>query len=267
MKLQIKIQISNVSVTYDSIEALKGVTISMEGGKVYSLVGPNGSGKTTLLRCIDCIVRPKVGAVFLDGRDISKFSTRELAKTIGYVPQTQVAYHPLTAFKTVLMGRRPYVSWSLGEKDVEIARKALKVVGAEHLANRYYDELSGGEKQKVMIARALAQEPKVLLLDEPTSNLDLRHQLEILYLLRQLAEKDGLLIVMAMHDINLACRFSDFIIMLKDGKIFAVGKPDEAVTPENVRRVYGVDVAIFGNPRVIVPLGIAEGVESEGSEL
>jgi len=262
-----KIQINNVSVTYGSIEALKGVTISMEGGKVYSLVGPNGSGKTTLLRCIDRIVRPKVGAVFLDGRDVNKFSTRELAKTIGYVPQTQVAYHPLTVFETVLMGRRPYVSWSLGERDVEIARRALKVVGADHLANRYYDELSGGEKQKVMIARALAQEPKVLLLDEPTSNLDLRHQLEILYLLRQLAEKDGLLIVMAMHDINLAYRFSDFIIMLKGGKIFAVGKPDEVITPENVRRVYGVDVTIFGNPQVIVPLGIAEGVEGEGSEL
>jgi iron complex transport system ATP-binding protein len=255
--MDVKIQIKGVSVAYRSIGALDRITVSLEEGSVTSLVGPNGAGKSTLLRCINRILSPQLGTVLLDGKDINKLDSRGLARIFGYVPQHHVTHLPSTVLEVVVMGRRPYVSWSLGRRDLEIAWNSLKVAGAEHLAHRYFGEISGGERQKVIIARALAQEPEVLLLDEPTSNLDLKHQLEILNLIRQLAKERGLTVVMALHDLNLACQFSDYVIILKEGKVFVTGNPHQVFTLKNIRSVYGVDVAILENPWVIVPLRVS----------
>jgi len=255
--MAVKIAVKGVSAWYDSIKALDGVTLELKEGEVASLIGPNGAGKTTLLRCVCNILKPKIGAVMIDGVEVDELTSRELAMKIGYVPQVQPSHLPLTVLEVVVLGRKPYVNWSLSNRDFEVAWRVLKMVNAEHLANRYFDELSGGERQKVFIARALAQEPEVLLLDEPTSNLDLKHQLEILSIIRSLAKERNLTVLMAMHDLNLACRFSDVLVMLCNGRIYAVGSPSEVITPDNIRKVYGVEAKILKTPHLtIVPLEV-----------
>jgi len=255
--MAVKLIVKNVSVFYESIKALDGISISFEDGCVTTLVGPNGAGKTTLLKCLNGILKPTVGTVFIDGYEVQKLKPIELAKKFGYVPQFSSSYLSFTVKEIVTMGRRPYINWSLSEYDRKVIDSSLKIVGIEHLANRFFDELSGGEKQKVIIARALAQEPKVLLLDEPTSNLDLKHQLEILKLIRRLAKERDLTVIMAMHDLNMAYRFSDKIVMIKNGSIFAAGKPRDVLTPENIEAVYKVKVSIYDKPYPqIVPIEV-----------
>ncbi|MEM2725397.1 MAG: ABC transporter ATP-binding protein, partial [Candidatus Nezhaarchaeales archaeon] len=243
-------------VEYDGIKALEDVNLEITEGTVTSIIGPNGSGKTTLLRCINNILKPKMGTVLIDDIRVDSLPRMEVAKRIGYVPQISPTA-PFTVFEVVLMGRRPYVTWSVSERDIKIVCSALEVVGASHLVYRYIDEVSGGERQKVMLARALAQEPQVLLLDEPTSNLDIKHQLEILSLIKKLALTKKLCVVLAMHDLSLAYRFSDIMVMLKDGKIYALGDPSQVLTPENVMKVYGVEVLILDSPvQTIIPLKV-----------
>jgi len=254
----VKILVRGVSVSYEGVKALDGVAVEFAEGSVASIVGPNGAGKTTLLRCLCGILKPRIGAVLLDGNDIGGLDVKEVARRIGYVPQMHPIHVPLTVFEVVLLGRRPYVSWRLSGDDLRIAWSSLEQVGAEHLADRFFDELSGGERRKILLARALAQEPEVLLLDEPTSNLDLRHQLEILGLIRSLAAEHGLTVVMAMHDLNMASRFSDYVVMLRNGRVFAAGEPSKVLTPGNIREVYGVEVEILDNPHLlIVPLRVS----------
>ena len=255
--MAVKIVVKEVTVFYRSIKALDGVSITFKDGSVTAILGPNGAGKTTLLRCLNGLLRPSVGTVFIDGYEVQSLKPREIAKKFGYVPQSTDPTLSFTVFEMVMMGRRPYVNWKLNEKDLEVINRALNMTGIKHLANRYFDELSGGEKQKVIIARALAQEPEVLLLDEPTSNLDLKHQLEILNLIRRLARERNITVIMAMHDINLACRFSDMAILLKDGKVYAFGEPEAIVTRSNIKEVYGVDVEIIQNPYpLIIPVEV-----------
>ena len=255
--MAVKLIVKDVSVYYESIKALDGINISFEDGCITTLVGPNGAGKTTLLKCLNGILKPTMGTVFIDGYEVQKLKPIELAKKFGYVPQFSSSYLSFTVKEIVTMGRRPYINWSLSEYDKKVINDSLKIVGIEHLANRFFNELSGGEKQKVIIARALAQEPKVLLLDEPTSNLDLKHQLEILKLIGRLAKERNLTVIMAMHDLNMAYRFSDKIVMIKNGSIFAVGKPKEVLTPENIEAVYGVKVSIYDKPYPqIIPIEV-----------
>ncbi len=234
---------------------LKDVSIEVYGGEVLSLTGPNGSGKSTLLRCIEGILRYK-GYVFIDNKDIRQMNRNEIAKRIGYVPQYQPQVFPSTVFDTVLMGRYPHASWLPSEHDINIVAQVLELLSISKFALRDIDQLSGGEKQKVFIARTLAQETDILLLDEPTSNLDLRHQLEVLKIIRSLAEERGCAIIVAMHDLNLAARYSDTIVMLKNGSVHAAGKPDVILTEQNIREVYGVEVKIVNNngEKIIVPL-------------
>jgi iron complex transport system ATP-binding protein len=169
---------------------------------------------------------------------------RELAKYLGYVPQNLPVKFPMTVFEMVLTGRKPYLSWRPSEQDLRITANILHEMGIEDLAMRDVEQLSGGQAQKVLLARALAQEPKYLLLDEPTSNLDLRHQLEVLGMIITLVKSKGIGAMMAMHDLNLAARFSDTILMLKEGKVFSMGTPSEVITPKNIREVYGVEVVV-----------------------
>ena len=255
-----KLSVKDVHFSYDRIPALEDVTLGVEEGEVMSIVGPNGSGKSTLLKCINKILKPKRGAILVKNRDVSKVGLRELARLLGYVPQSANYAFPSTVFDTVLLGRRPYVNWGVGARDKEIVSQMLVLMGLESMALRQFNELSGGERQKVLIARALAQEPEILLLDEPTSNLDLRHQLEVLSLIYTAVKEKNISAVMAIHDLNLASRFSDRIIFLKEGKVYAIGEPCEVLTAENIRAVYGVETIInkdSGRPHII-PLGVAE---------
>jgi iron complex transport system ATP-binding protein len=222
------------------------------------MIGPNGSGKTTLLKCINKILEPKQGHILIGGKKIKKMSRLEVAKHMGYVPQNSAANpNALPVFEVVLMGRRPHFTWQSGEKDTEKVWAALKMLNIEHLALRDFYELSGGEQQKVLIARSLAQEAKVLLLDEPTSNLDIKHQLEVMSLTRRLVANEKLAAVVAIHDLNLAFRYCDKIVMMKEGKIFAAGDAHSVLTAESISSVYRVEVEINYNNKIpyIVPIG------------
>jgi iron complex transport system ATP-binding protein len=238
------LEINNLSFGYASAPVLKDITFKVNLGEVVSIVGPNGSGKSTLLKCINRILKPKQNTVLIDGQCTSKINLREMSKLLSYVPQSSSSSFPFTVFDVVLMGRRPYVNWKLTEKDHQIAAEMLDFLGIGSMAMRNFNELSGGEQQKVVIARALAQQPQILLFDEPTSYLDIKHQLDILHILKSLSQLSARAVVVSIHDLNLACRFSDRMIMLKKGKIYAVGSPEEVLTETNIEAVYDVKVAV-----------------------
>ncbi len=238
-----KLEIEGVHFSYGSRPALEDVTMEVMEGEMVSIVGPNASGKTTLLKCINKILRPEKGAILLGEKDVSKFKLKELAKLTGYVPQSLVHSFPSTVFDTVLLGRRPYISWTVSTKDEDVVLNLLASIGLEDMILRDFNELSGGEKQKVLLARALAQEPEVLLLDEPTNNLDLKYQLEVLDLVRKQVVENGISCLVAIHDLNLAARYSDKIVMLNKGEVYAAGGVD-ILTSENIEAVYGIEVTI-----------------------
>ena len=252
------LKVLNVSFRYGSIEALKNVTFEVRGGEVVSIIGPNGSGKTTLLRCVLAMLKPNEGTILLNEYLVSSFRSIERAKLMGYTPQVESPPQPLTVFELVLLGRRPHIRWSYSDEDVKLVTTILKELGIDGLAMRRVNELSGGEWRKVLIARALAQEPKVLLLDEPTNHLDLKHQIEVLELINSLAKTKGIAVLMAMHDVNLALRYSNKVIALKKGVITYCGSPKE-VSKEVIEDLYGVKVEVTkdstGLP-VFLPKGI-----------
>ena len=252
--MALKLTVNKLSFKYDGTQVLKDVDMEVKLGEMLSIVGPNGSGKSTLLKCINRILKTQQNTVLIDGEDTSKLNLKELSRIMGYVPQSSTNTFPFTVFDIVLMGRKPYIHWSLSERDTEIVAEMMDYIGIGELAMRHYNEISGGEQQKVIIARALAQQPQFLLLDEPTSSLDIKHQLEILCILKSLAKTKHCSVIVAMHDLNLASRFSDRMLMLKQGSIFTVGTPDAVLTEENIKSVYGIKTqvtnSVLGSPQV-----------------
>ncbi|VVB72270.1 Cobalamin import ATP-binding protein BtuD [uncultured archaeon] len=251
----VNITIRGLTFGYNSHKILDNLDIEVENSEVLSLVGPNGSGKTTLIKCIDRILKPK-GSILLDGKEIADMSRQDIARQIGYVPQSSSTPLATTVFDTVLMGRRPHISWRVSDIDLEKVAEVLERLHLEELAMRDFAQLSGGQKQKVLIARALAQEPAVLLLDEPTSNLDMKHQLEVMETISSLVREKGISAVMAVHDLNLASRFSDKLVMLKNGRVYAAGEPKVLLNEANICTVYGIEAIVMnavGRP-YIVPL-------------
>lgn len=261
----LKLVINNLAFNYNGIQALKDIELTVGLGEMLSIVGPNGSGKSTFLKCVNRLVKIKNNTVFINGKDANMIGLRELSKIMGYVPQNSASAFRFTVFEVVLMGRRPYLQWSLGEKDKEIVADILEFLEIDHLAMRYFNEISGGEQQKVIIARALAQQPQILLLDEPTSSLDIKHQLDILNILQGLTESKQRSVIVAMHDLNLASRFSDRMLMLKDGCIFAAGTPETVLTEENIEAVYGVKSqvthSVLNRPQITPITPTAIGIE------
>lgn len=249
-----KLTINNLSFSYGPINILKDIELRVDLGEMLSIVGPNGSGKSTMLKCINRILKTKQNTILIDDQDTTKLDLKELCKMMGFVPQTTTSAFPFTVFDIVMMGRKPYIHWNIGEHDNDIVVHTMEFLGISHLAMRHFTELSGGEQQKVIIARALAQQPQLLLLDEPTSSLDIKHQLEILCMLKGLARSKERSVIVTMHDLNLASRFSDRMLMLKQGKIYALGSPEEVLTKENVEAVYGikahVSTSFIGKPQV-----------------
>ena len=251
------IEISGLFFSYKKTEILADIGLELHKGEILAIVGPNGAGKTTLLRCIAGIAKPDRGSIRIEGRDIFGMKRPDLAKRIGYVPQAAPAKFPVTVFETVLMGRRPYISWRPSKNDLRVVVDLLKSMDLADIALRYFDQLSGGQKQKVLLAKAFAQGTDCLLLDEPTSNLDLRHQMEAMEMISTMAKEKGVAAILAMHDLNLTSRFADTILMLNNGRMSCIGEPEQVMTRENIRSVYGVETEINscnGYP-YILPIG------------
>ena len=234
---------------------LKGISLSIREPQLVSIIGPNGVGKSTLIHCMNKILSPVAGTVMVDGKEVKEYEIKELARKIGYVPYTSSDTFPMTVVDTILMGRNPHRKCKSLHQDLLVAKKIMEMMDITHLAMRPFNELSAGQHQRVMLARGLAQEPEILLLDEPTANLDIRHQMDVIRLLKQLAVKNGLMVIMISHDLNIAAKYSDNIIMMSKGQIYAVGKPIDVITAENVKKVYDVDSEVIvsdGRPFMIV---------------
>lgn len=238
-----------------------GPTFDVQAGEILGIVGPNGSGKTSLLKLLGKVLRPQAGEVTLLGRDLLTMPQREVARIVALVPQETQQIFPFTVVEMVLMGRYPHhpgATWSAGfgwesAEDLAVATQAMESMDITHLADRAVTDLSGGERQRCMIARALAQVPQVLLLDEPTSFLDLQHQIEICAIMRRLKDERGLTVVLVSHDLNLASQYCDRILMLKEGRLFRLGTPDEVISRDLIRAVYGCEVLVDRHPESGVP--------------
>ena len=234
--------IAGVEFSYNSHPILNDIHLELDRGQILALLGVNGAGKSTFLKCINRILRVRKGSIRLHSEDVLRMKGEEIARHMGYVPQ-RYGEEELAVFDAVLLGRTPYVKWKANERDLAIVETTIQQMGLGALAMRPVRTLSGGEMQKVVLARALAQEPDLLLLDEPTSNLDLKNQLEVMGLVHAAVKDRGLSAVICLHDINLALRYADRFLMLKDGRVHTQGDRD-AVTPEAIHQVYGVRVIL-----------------------
>jgi len=245
--------VNELKFMYRNKNVLQDIGFSIRRGEVVAVLGPNGVGKTTLLKCLNRILRAKGGTVMLEDENLLNLGTMDIARRVGYVPQ-RVETGRLTAFDAVLLGRRPHIGWDVTPRDMEIVDAAFTRLGMDALRLSYIDEMSGGELQKVAIARALVQEPKVLLLDEPTSNLDMKNQVDILNTIREIVRDHNIAAVMTMHDLNQALRFADTFIFIKNGTVHIHGKHD-IVTPSVIEEVYGLPVIIgeLGGVRCVIP--------------
>ncbi|MEW9095848.1 MAG: ABC transporter ATP-binding protein [Clostridiaceae bacterium] len=239
-----KVTIEDISFGYGSSELLKNINIELTKGQLVSIIGPNGAGKSTLLKCIATILKPKNGSIFIDSKNIKEYEKMELAKIQGYVPQNYYSSFRINVTDAVMLGRRPYIKWKAKEEDLKIVNSSIEYLGLQSMCHRELNSLSGGERQKVMIARALAQEPHIMLLDEPTSALDLKYSLEVMELLKKLAKKENKLIIVVMHNLEMSARYSDKLILMKEGKVHSSGDPKEVVTIKNLEEVYGVHCKI-----------------------
>ena len=244
------IEVNSIAFRYREEWVLQDVSFRVEKGEFVGVIGPNGSGKTTLLKMLYRLLSPQKGEILFELVPIRKMDRADIAKRIGVVAQETQLLFPFSVLETVLMGRSPYLGHLMfeSEKDLEIAKKAMEWTETLSFSERPMDELSGGERKRVFIARALAQEPEVILLDEPTANLDIHHQMDFLDLILTLNRERGLTILMASHDMNVASEFCDRLILLQEGRIYQIGTPDEVITKENIEKVYGCEVWVDQNP-------------------
>jgi len=249
------LRLEEVVVEYAPVRALDGLTLAVERGEWVAILGPNGAGKSTLLRVATGVVRPRSGAVFLGERSVARMTPREIARTAAVVPQEVWMPFPYTALEIVLMGRAPHLGWLGLEGEADYARglAALARTDAAHLADRPLDTLSGGERQRVLLARAIAQEAPLLLLDEPTTHLDIAHQIHFLDLLREL-HREGRTIVTILHDLNLAALYAPRLVLLAGGRLLADGSANEVLTESRLAQAFGARVCLARHPAVGCPV-------------
>lgn len=238
------LQIKDLSFSYGGAAVLNRISFSAAKGQVLGLLGPNGAGKTTLLKCVGCMLPVRQGDILLDDKSLLSLPPKKRARKIGYVPQSSGRSMACRVLDIIMMGRIPYLRFRPSNQDRQIAFEAIERLQLETLAFRQFDGLSGGERQRVLMARAIAQQPELLLLDEPTSNLDMKYQLETIRLVRNYAAEKQVTTVVSIHDLNLASILCDQVVLFKDGSPFAQGNSQQVFTPENIRQVYEVDVDI-----------------------
>ncbi len=243
------ISAEGLSFEIEAETLLDGVDLHAVRGQLVGLIGPNGAGKSTLLRAISGILRYQRGTVRLEGADLKSLSSREVAAGLALIPQIAPYTHGFTSIELVLMGRYPHLGRFQieGREDARIAREAMRLTETEQFADRTLETLSGGERQRVFVSRALAQQPRVLLLDEPTSNLDVLHQLKVFDLVRELVD-GGLTAIAAIHDLNMAARYCDRLVLLFEGQVLADGTPEEVLSPETLESAFGVEAAVYRDP-------------------
>ncbi|MCE9637395.1 MAG: ABC transporter ATP-binding protein [Planctomycetes bacterium] len=267
-----KLRAENIVFGYGARPVLDGVTIDVPEGSLVGLVGPNGAGKSTLLKLMYGVLKARSGRVLVDGRELSKLTRREIARLLGVVPQVCNPTFPVNVEQFVGMGRyaRERFLGGPAEGDAAVVRRCLAEMGLEGLADRPVDEISGGEFRRVLVAQALAQEPQVLLFDEPVQQLDLLHQLEVMNFARSFARRGGTAAVIVLHDLGLAARFCDTIALLHGGRVLASGRPEDVLTAANVRLAYGVEASIQRCPATgslqVVPLAASTLVQPVASE-
>jgi len=241
------LKIQDASFSYDQDNVLHSVSVNVEPGEFIGVIGPNGSGKSTLLKILGGVLTPNSGNLFFKGKDFLNFNRKELARSITWIPQDHPMVFPFKVSEVVLMGRHPYLSAFTfeGDEDIKIARSAMEQTQTLQFAQRRFNEISGGEKQRVVIAGAIAQEPELMILDEPTSALDIKYQIQILNILKKLNQKKNMTVILAMHDLHLASKFCNRLILLEEGKIFQDGKPEEVLQKKHLERVYGIKVHLI----------------------
>ena len=247
------LNINDLTFKYNSHNVLNNINFSVEKGEILTILGPNGVGKTTLLKCINSILKREKGDIYINGQDTFNMDVTQIAKQMSYVAQHSDAAK-MTAFDAILLGRRPHIKWRVSKEDIKKVDAVIKRLNLEHLSLKYIDQMSGGELQKISLARAFVQETDLFLLDEPTSNLDLKNQAEILGLVKRVVKEHNVAAVMTMHDLNTALRYSDKYLFLKNGSIYGVGDVNN-ISCSMVESVYGIPVEIMqhnGYP-VIIP--------------
>lgn len=246
----IELEMQNVSLGYNHQPVLKDINLRASPGELVGLIGPNGSGKSTIIKALSRVMHPYSGKILLDGQDIARIPRRELACLVGVVPQMPLLPSTFTAFEIVLMGRNPHLGLfqSEGQRDWAIAWQAMKETSTDALASRRVNELSGGEIQCLLMARVLAQTTRAILLDEPTANLDIGRQVEILDLIKTLCMESNLTVLAALHDLNLAAQYCNRLCLINEGHIHAEGTPAEVITDRNIREVYGAGNCVYSHP-------------------
>ena len=249
-----EIRIEDMVFSYSSTPVLDDICLDIKEAQFVSILGPNGVGKSTLIHCINKILDPTSGMVFLDGKNVKEYSLKEMAQKVGYVPYVSSDTFPLSVVDTILLSRHPHAGWKTSDEDLEIVYDTMTKLGIEDLAMRPFNELSAGQHQRVMIARGLAQMPELLMLDEPTSNLDIYHQLYTMKLLHDLAHERNMTVLVICHDLNVAAKFSDRVIMFCKGRVHSDGPVEEILTAKTIRDVYGVTsdiIEVDDHPYVI----------------
>ncbi len=259
------LEICSLSVAYRDYLALNEVSLAVQAGEMLALIGPNGAGKSTLIRSVSGVLSPRGGKILLNGRELSTFSTTERARTLAVVPQANSLPPTFSVYQTVLLGRTPYLGWlgNAGRRDHELVQCAMEQTKILALADRLIGELSGGEQQRVLLARALAQSTPILLLDEPTNHLDLRHQTSFLSLVRQLAVENHLTVLVALHDLNLTSLYTDRVALLAAGRLQALGTPEQVFTEDILSPVYGIGLRVIVHPEYGTPLVLPAGPSAE----
>ena len=252
------IEIKNVSFSYDKKRnAIENINLSIEQGEIFTIIGPNGSGKSTLLKCISGYLAFETGTIDINGKSIKKYSAKEIAKTMALMQQHFALDYDFSVMEVVLMGRNPHIKrlQSETEDDYNIANEALEKAEIYHLKSRSITTLSGGEWQRMILARALCQQSSIMLLDEPVSGLDIKHQVNLMSTVAKLSRENKISAVCVLHDLNLANRYSDRIALLKDGRIYKTGKPEDVMTVENLEHVYEtkINILLDGDKKIIMP--------------